>query len=182
MTAPQEITLVWSERDHALRLASPAPDGRAPLDPVVGQGILERASLARRSDPLRITVLVPPGASVDALEVSAMLHAHFRRRRETAEYRLRRKLRAGWTSLAIAATLLVVLMSLGEAIHRLAPAGRLATVLQEGLTIVAWVALWRPVELLLYDQWTLRRDIALLRRLEDVDVQLVTEPLTHATS
>jgi hypothetical protein len=34
------------------------------------------------------------------------------------------------------------------------------------------VALWRPVELLLYDPWILRRDIRLYRRLETADVSV----------
>jgi hypothetical protein len=64
-------------------------------------------------------------------------------------------------------------MSLVEAIHGLAPPGRIATMLQEGFTIVAWVALWRPAELLLYDQWPIRSDIALLRRIETAEVHVV---------
>ena len=55
-------------------------------------------------------------------------------------------------SLLVGLVVLLGLMSLVEAVHGFAPPGRMATMLQEGFTIVAWVALWRPAELLLYDQ------------------------------
>jgi hypothetical protein len=38
-----------------------------------------------------------------------------------------------------------------EIIKRYLPAGELSFIVQEGLTILAWVALWRPGELLLYE-------------------------------
>ena len=73
-------------------------------------------------------------------------------------------------------------VSLVEAIHGFAPPGRMATMLQEGFTIVAWVALWRPVELLLYDQWPIRSDIALLRRIESAEVHVAAAtPIANYT-
>ena len=35
------------------------------------------------------------------------------------------------------------------------PEGALRQVLREGLVIMGWVAMWRPLELLLYDWWPL---------------------------
>jgi hypothetical protein len=42
-----------------------------------------------------------------------------------------------------------------EIIKRYLPAGELSFIVQEGLTILAWVALWRPGELLLYEWYPL---------------------------
>jgi hypothetical protein len=97
----------------------------------------------------------------------------FARRREAAEYQLRRTRRTGWVSLLVGSLVLLALVSIVEAIRQWAPQGRVATMLEEGLTIVAWVALWRPAELLLYDQWPIRRDIALFRRIECAEVRVV---------
>jgi hypothetical protein len=111
------------------------------------------------------------------------IRADFARRRETAEHDLVRTRRTGWVSLLVAMMVLIILMSVVEAIHGFAPPGRIATMLQEGFTIVAWVALWRPAELLLYDQWPIRSDIALLRRIECAEVQIVAaEPMSLARS
>jgi hypothetical protein len=48
--------------------------------------------------------------------------------------------------------------------------------LEQGFTIVAWVTFWRPAELLLYDQWPIRRDIELFRRIECAEVHVVATP------
>jgi hypothetical protein len=117
-------------------------------------------------------VTVPPGDLARATALGTAIRRHFARRREAAEYELDRTRKAGWMSLLIGLALLVLLMSLGEAVGRIGAPGHLRDVIQEGLTIVGWVALWRPVELLLYDPWVLRRDIALYRRLENADVSV----------
>jgi hypothetical protein len=42
----------------------------------------------------------------------------------------------------------------------------------EGLTIGGWVAMWRPMEIYLYDWWPLRRRGTLLDGLSRVDVDV----------
>jgi hypothetical protein len=142
------------------------------LDPVAWEAIVERAAAVPKSSPLRLVVTVPPGDVARAATLRTAIHLYFARRREGAEYELGRRLKAGWMSLLIGLVLLVLLMSLGEAVGRLGTPSHLRNVIQVGLTIVGWVALWRPVELLLYDPWILRRDIALYRRLETADVSV----------
>ena len=50
--------------------------------------------------------------------------------------------------------MLVVFLTLAELTLSL-PAGPLRGILREGLTITGWVAMWRPLEVLLYDWWPL---------------------------
>ncbi len=45
-------------------------------------------------------------------------------------------------------------------------------VVAEGLVIIGWVALWRPVEIFLYDWWPLLRRARLLQRLAAMPVEL----------
>jgi hypothetical protein len=172
--APLEIALTWSASERTLSLASDgAGSDLATLDDDSARAIIDRASEVAAAVPVRITVNVPGGGATHLGELQAAISTHFARRKDAAAHALRRTMRAGWMSLAIASALLVVLISVVEAIRRFAPDGRLARVLQEGLTIVGWVALWRPLELLLYDRWLLRRDVALLRRLARADVRVV---------
>jgi len=67
---------------------------------------------------------------------------------------------------------LLATLALAETVSRMTTGG-LGAILQEGLTIVGWVALWRPLDLLLFERWALRRDIALYRRLEQMEVEVV---------
>ena len=43
----------------------------------------------------------------------------------------------------------------------------------ESLTVFAWVAMWRPAELLLYEHWPVRRKRRLAQRLAQAEVVLV---------
>lgn len=43
----------------------------------------------------------------------------------------------------------------------------------EGFIIAGWVALWRPIELLLYDAWPFRRDLRVLRAMAGMPVTIV---------
>lgn len=55
----------------------------------------------------------------------------------------------------------------------LIPWDALREILDEGILISGWVALWRPLELMLFDWWPLRRQIVLFERLRRVQVEIV---------
>ena len=166
------------------RPAARGRDGTHTLDEAIGRSIIDRVSVVRRKSQVRLTFFLPPHEVCDldladaSRAISTAIRADFSRRRETAEHDLVRTRWTGWISLLVGSVVLLTLRSLVEAIHGFAPPGRAATMLQEGFTIVAWVALWRPAELLLYDQWPIRSDIALLRRIEGAEVKVIAEEPT----
>lgn len=104
------------------------------------------------------------------LRVSQALRHAFAQERTKVEDELRRTVRAGTIALLVAAAVLVFLEALVEGIQALASASRFLRALQEGLIIIGWVLLWKPAELLIFDQLTLRRDRALWRRLEQAEI------------
>jgi hypothetical protein len=55
-----------------------------------------------------------------------------------------------------------------------APLGVDRAIVDEGLLILGWVALWRPTEALLYDWWPLARRRTLLRRLASIPIEVRT--------
>lgn len=52
--------------------------------------------------------------------------------------------------------------------------GVLFGALREGLTVMGWVALWRPINIFLYEWWPFRDRIQLLRRMQKIKVEIVT--------
>ena len=66
--------------------------------------------------------------------------------------------RFGRRSLLLGFAVLSVMLLLVEAINQTLPGGPLASSLQEGLTILGWVALWRPAEIVLYEWRPVRRE------------------------
>jgi hypothetical protein len=115
----------------------------------------------------------------EARKLQTAIHEHFARKQELATRQLRNLLRHGWISLLIGLTFLGMLLGLSEVIVPQMTASPLASILSESLVIGGWVALWRPLEIFLYDWWPIagqRKTYALLTR---TPVEVVLE---HASA
>ena len=64
-------------------------------------------------------------------------------------------------------------VTVGEALVAVMSRERSATLIQDSLVIGAWVALWRPMEIFLYDWWPIRAEARLFERLSKLDVRVV---------
>ena len=53
---------------------------------------------------------------------------------------------------------------------------RYARLIEDSLVIGAWVALWRPMEIFLYDWWPMLKDARLYDRLGRIDVSVHAAP------
>jgi hypothetical protein len=51
--------------------------------------------------------------------------------------------------------------------------GTWAAVANESLTIAGWVAMWRPMQIYLYDWWPLRRRVRTYRKLSRMPVEVI---------
>lgn len=74
----------------------------------------------------------------------------FRERTLVFRHNLRNLFRTGRTSLLIGLAFLAVAVAASDLIAMRSDGG-LAEIIREGLVIVRWVALWRPLEIFLYD-------------------------------
>lgn len=86
--------------------------------------------------------------------------------------RLREHVRQGQITLAVGLTAMTIFLVLGEMTQWL-PVGTFREVLREGLVITGWVAMWRPIEVLLYDWRPLVRQRRLCERV--VGAEIVVE-------
>jgi len=105
-------------------------------------------------------------------EVQTGYQAHFAYELERIERRKRRQRRTGQVALVIGLALLVVLLSISEL---LAPSANGAVrALREGLAILSWIVMWRPVEALIYDWLPIRRERKTMERLHDAPTEVRT--------
>lgn len=111
----------------------------------------------------------PPADRVDGTE--AAVRHYFESRAGMKRRELRFLLRRGRLSLVIGLVFLGVCRGLGEMALR-APLGDLTGFVELGLQIVGWVAMWRPLEIFLYDWWPILSDQRLLERLARMTVRL----------
>lgn len=99
------------------------------------------------------------------------VRGHFVYEGEQVERRLREHLRRGQMALGVGLTVLVLFLTLAQLATSLA-AGPVREIVREGLVITGWVAMWRPLEILLYDWWPLIDDRRQIRRILDAPVSI----------
>ena len=152
---------------HTLRLDIVSVDGlldcagsplAAPhLHPEVAAMLLSKADQAPRRAALRVAFSVPAADLGRTQEVHAATVAQFTRAQEEAQRQLHSIFRNGRVAAATGLLFIIVLKAISES-----------------LTIFAWVAMWRPAELLLYEHWPVRRRRRLAQRLAQAEVILVS--------
>ena len=104
---------------------------------------------------------VPQIPDVTVIEA---VRAHFEYEERQLDRLLRQHLRRGQLFLLVGTVVLVVFLTLAE-MTAAVPQAHVRQVLREGLVITGWVAMWRPLEVLLYDWWPLVQDRRVRRRL-----------------
>lgn len=159
--------------DTAAQLFSgldPAPFRHKDLDPQVEAYIL--AAVREISGPERTKIVfhLPPdeAASHAGAGLADAVHNYFAHRAWAAGEDLSRLLRTGGVSLMIGLSFLFVCLILRQLFI---DSGTGSAMIAEGLLIVGWVALWRPLEIALYDWWPIARQKRLFTALKSTPVE-----------
>jgi hypothetical protein len=84
-------------------------------------------------------------------------------------------MRRGRLSLLVGSVFLASCLLLGQLVAR-SLGGALADIVREGLTIAGWVAMWRPLQIYLYDWWPLLEERRRLEHLARIRVRIVMSP------
>ena len=123
--------------------------------------------------PLRLQILVrqPPRRGDEVETLRSAIHNHFTNSAQLKRNEFRQLLRRGRLSLLIGLAVLTTAMLASQLIqdHGENPLPRL---LREGILIGGWVAMWRPLEILLYDWWPVRAERQLHERLRDAEIEV----------
>ena len=93
---------------------------------------------------------------IPAATVAEAVRAHFLYEIETINRRIREHLRHGYFTLLVGLAVLVVFLTLAE-LTILLSVTHVRQIVREGLVITGWVAMWRPLDVLLYEWWPLVR-------------------------
>jgi hypothetical protein len=150
----------------------PAPFDHRDLDPNVEE-FLESSALEHPPDShFRIVVHVEQMPTDDPTElVAEAIHNYFEYKASRSRRNLHTLLVEGRRSLLIGTGFLTLCLFIADKLsaHSGIPFLR---ILKESLTIGGWVAMWRPMQILLYDWWPLVRHQGIYRRLSLATVQV----------
>ena len=176
-TIPDGCTVIEVRVSELLQLFNsidPAPFRERDLDPAVEEFIVDWSREAPTNAPLALLVRIDrPANSADGADVvREAIHEFFAQRAIAARRRLRRLFRYGRISLVIGLAVLTIFLVAAQFVFRRTGSTALSGVFHESLLIGGWVAMWRPLEVFLYDWWPIRAESRLFDRLARMPVRL----------
>jgi hypothetical protein len=177
--ADNAIELKLREIGQLFNSLDPSPFKEKDLDGDAEEFIVEWARELHSPGAAHLRLIIhlerPLAEGQTAATVQDAIRHYFAYRASINRLALRQLLQQGRTSLLIGVSFLTACLLLAELVTHRTSAGAFGIV-REGLTIGGWVAMWRPMEIYLYDWWPLRRRGALLERLSRLHVDVRTPP------
>jgi hypothetical protein len=154
-----------------LNVLDPSPFHERDLDDEAEEYIV--TSARELPGPVGKLVVYLPRAEAESAEARALpetIHHYFAYRLWARRAALSQRMREGRLALLIGLAFLLVCVLLRQLV---AGAGGMAgEVLSEGLLIAGWVAMWRPIKIVLYDWWPARSMCRLYERLSQLPVEV----------
>ncbi|MEB0008178.1 MULTISPECIES: hypothetical protein [unclassified Pseudomonas] len=123
---------------------------------------------------LKITIHLehlPAEGEPSAIMVEA-IHNYFDHKAGLVRGELKHLLRDGRISLLIGVSFVILCLIMADVIGKLGT-GPVINIARESLMIVGWVAMWRPLQIFLYDWWPLLRLIRVYKSISHARVQVV---------
>lgn len=153
----------------------PSPFNERDLDDKAERYLVNWVQETQHDEPLKLTLHLEeiPAEGVERTRewIAESIHHYFAECERLVHLEFRRLLRQGRASLGIGLTFLVTCLGAGEVIATTLQ-GVFPNLLRESLTIAGWVAMWRPLEIYLYEWWPVRRQARMYRRMSLMPVEL----------
>lgn len=152
----------------------PMPFRERDLDPRVEEFILDWSREVPRDARLALLVRLdrPLAQANDAALLRESVRQYFAGRSLSTRRRLHALFHRGRVSLAIGLAVLTALSGLGQLVTRWLGQTGPGAVVRESLLIGGWVAMWRPMEVFLYDWWPISAEVKLFDRLAAMPVRV----------
>lgn len=166
------IELELREMSQLFNSMDPSPLENKDLNDDVEEFIVSSSEEYRPDQALRLRIYLEEWPAENPTDVvRSSIHNYFAYRASLNRLAFRRLMRRGRASLLIgmmflAACLFTTKLLLGDL------EGTWTGILRESLTIAGWVAMWRPMEIYLYDWWPLRRKSRLYQKLSQIPVEM----------
>jgi hypothetical protein len=159
--------------DQLFNAIDPSPFHSRDLDADADDYIVKYAKELPKNAALELLIHLdqPPGNLAKLGLVEQAIRAHFEASAQSTQAQLKDLFKRGRTSLLIGLAFLSASIGVSQWLGSDSGAGLHAMqILQQSIVIGGWVAMWRPMEIFLYDWWPVAARIRLLRRLSRLKV------------
>lgn len=170
-TAAVEIRL--SKLQQLFNSLDPSPFHEKDLDADAEEYIVGSVDEFPLQQPLKLVIHLPADqiALAEGGGVERGIHNYFDHRVGEIRRRLKFLLREGRIALLIGLVFLFICMILRQLAYAFGQ-GALSDILAEGLLILGWVAMWRPLQIFLYEWWPLRHHGRVYAKLSTMPIEL----------
>jgi len=171
--SPQRIELNLPEVGQLFNTMDPSPFREKDLDHDAEEFIESWAREFPADAPLMVVLHLeafPPEGNPQPM-VTEAIHHYFDHRALLNQMEFRRLMQEGRRSLVVGLLFLGACLFLSDVLAHHFP-GTLMGVLRESLTIGGWVAMWRPMEIYLYEWWPVKQHGKVLQKLSQVPVEV----------
>ncbi len=168
------IELKLSSLQQLFNMLDPAPFRVKDLAPAAEEYIVDSAEEFPLETPLRLSLHLSPGLSANEQMAGASqaIHNYFAYRAEVTARHFSRVLRQGRKALVIGLGFLFCCILAHHAIAAQGQSGLFWSIVEEGILITGWVAMWHPINLFLYEWWPIRHKQRLYEKLAQMEVEL----------
>jgi hypothetical protein len=172
MTNTAEIEIRDKTIEQLFNNFDPAPFRERERDADAERYIFSYAREAAGSSPIELVVYLSGTTTEPSLskELEAAIGHHFELRAREQQIKLNELRLLGRKGLVVGLLVMLFATLVGVALTNIFPKSSFVETIEQSLIIFAWVALWRPAEILLYDRWPLIRERKLLQRLATAPV------------
>jgi hypothetical protein len=152
----------------------PAPFHEKDLDRDAEEYIAGWANEFPRGSTFELDLILPQEelAAADRNDVGRAIQNYFSYRAQETWRQMRSHLREGRFALAVGLLFLVACVIVRQLVPIVVAQEVALRALQEGLLILGWVAMWRPLEIFLYDWWPIRHRARLYESLSRMPVKV----------
>lgn len=170
-TPVERIEIRLGRLQQLFNSLDPSPFHDRDLDQDAEDYIVDSANEFPLQTPLNLVVYLPADelSSSQSTDLPQSIHNYFAYRLSDGRRRLRLFFRDGRLALGIGLAFLFVCVGLRQ-VALGTSAGAASEIVAEGLLIVGWVAMWRPLEIFLYEWWPIRRRCRILAKLAEIPV------------
>lgn len=168
------LALRLREVEQLFNSMDPTPFLNQDLDPTAEIFIENWASGYPLASRFHITIhlqQLPQAADTSELLTEA-IHNHFAFKSQRTLTALHQLLQQGRISLVIGLIFMSLCLVAVESIDQFGNHSSIR-IAHESLTIIGWVAMWRPMQIFLYDWWPLWRQVRLYQNLSSAHIQLI---------
>lgn len=161
--------------DQLFNSIDPSPFHARDMDPCADEYIVDSSKTLPKDVPLALIIHLdrPPTDEAKLGQVGQAIQTHFAAQAATTRLQLKDLFGRGRISLLIGLSFLSLSIGLGEVSNNWLSGASMAQILHQSVLIGGWVAMWRPMEIFLYDWWPIAAHIRLLDRLATIQVHIV---------